>query len=158
MINGHRTPTLPNCQPRAKRLVRSVPTVGHSLLRLRRDNQGLALPGYGLGSVVILVPIVIAMFLFGNATAERASSDMAGLANAAQQDSLSHSGSSAAEVELTANLPTGNASTEANTVKVSDVGSDPIVCPLAPGGLVQGDEATSGNVTNCADGNSPFDG
>ena len=47
--------------------------------RLHDDEQGLSLLAYALGAAFIVVPIAIAMFLFGTATTDSASNDMASL-------------------------------------------------------------------------------
>jgi len=54
--------------------------------RLRRqmhdDEQGLSLVAYALGAAFIVVPMAIALFLFGQQASGRAESDLAGLLGA----------------------------------------------------------------------------
>ena len=47
--------------------------------RAHEDEQGLSLVAYALGAAFIVVPMAIALFLFGQQTSSRAETDLAGL-------------------------------------------------------------------------------
>ena len=52
------------------------------LRRLRDDEAGLSLVAYALGAAFIVVPLAIALFLFGQQASTRASTDLAALMTA----------------------------------------------------------------------------
>ena len=47
--------------------------------RLNNDERGLSLLAYALGAAFIVVPLAIALFLFGDTTTTRANDDVASL-------------------------------------------------------------------------------
>ncbi len=50
--------------------------------RLDKDEEGLSLVAYALGAAFIVVPMAIALFLFGQQASGRASTDLGTLLNA----------------------------------------------------------------------------
>ena len=50
--------------------------------QLQRDEAGLSLVAYALGAAFIVVPMAIALFLFGQQTTDRASADLTALLGA----------------------------------------------------------------------------
>ena len=52
------------------------------LRRLRDDEAGLSLVAYALGAAFIVVPLAIALFLFGQQATTRADADLANLLTA----------------------------------------------------------------------------
>ena len=50
--------------------------------RFERDEEGLSLVAYALGAAFIVVPLAIALFLFGQQATSRADADLANLLTA----------------------------------------------------------------------------
>jgi hypothetical protein len=50
--------------------------------RLDKDEEGLSLVAYALGAAFIVVPLAIALFLFGQQASSRADADLTTLLNA----------------------------------------------------------------------------
>ncbi len=50
--------------------------------RLNQDEEGLSLVAYALGAAFIVVPMAIALFLFGQQASSRADSDLSALLGA----------------------------------------------------------------------------
>jgi hypothetical protein len=53
--------------------------LNNDAVSIHNDDQGLSLIAYALGAAFIVVPIAIALFLFGDATTTRANDDVASL-------------------------------------------------------------------------------